>query len=280
MEHHEVPDFYGVYLLRSQTKPRSLYIGSTPDPIRRLRQHNGEINSGAWRTKRNGYRPWKMIVIISGFPSRISALQFEHAFQHAYQTRHISNKLTTKSQHCGSSLHYKLGNLRLLLGCNYFKPLNLEVNIFCPDLQKVWDQNKHQISVDNKVRVWEDFYEFGQHVNDFYRLGQQILHLKSELVSVHRCWCCSEEIDMLDKDDIDGNNLLSDKDDLVAGEDSRSRIPLVTSCFNCDKIFHLSCLTEALLPICISCPLCQTTLNWFKLVMIATKLRIHFYNSS
>ncbi|KAL5056341.1 hypothetical protein RYX36_037023, partial [Vicia faba] len=39
-------------------------------------QHNGEIGSGAWRTKSK--RPWEMVLCIYGFPTNISALQVEN----------------------------------------------------------------------------------------------------------------------------------------------------------------------------------------------------------
>lgn len=46
--------FYACYLLRSIKTPtsRATYIGSTPHPPRRIRQHNGEITAGAWKTKK------------------------------------------------------------------------------------------------------------------------------------------------------------------------------------------------------------------------------------
>jgi len=53
-------DFYGVYLLASQAltakgRPNGrTYVGFTVNPRRRIRQHNGEITSGAWRTKACG----------------------------------------------------------------------------------------------------------------------------------------------------------------------------------------------------------------------------------
>ena len=67
--------FFCCYLLRSLC-PRSrsrTYIGFTVNPRRRIRQHNGEIASGAWRTRRG--RPWEMVLCIYGFPSNVAALQ-------------------------------------------------------------------------------------------------------------------------------------------------------------------------------------------------------------
>jgi len=54
--------------------PLTTYIGFTNDPLKRLRQHNGEIVSGARRTHKK--RPWEMLAVLSGFPTQVSALQF------------------------------------------------------------------------------------------------------------------------------------------------------------------------------------------------------------
>ncbi|KAF3557089.1 hypothetical protein F2Q69_00016956 [Brassica cretica] len=48
----------------------------TVNPKRRIRQHNGEITSGAYRTKKK--RPWEMVLCIYGFPTKVSALQYAH----------------------------------------------------------------------------------------------------------------------------------------------------------------------------------------------------------
>lgn len=67
------------YLLRSSVDHSKLYVGSTPDPRRRISQHNGESTGGAQKTSRGNLRPWQMACIVTGFPSNIAALQFEYA---------------------------------------------------------------------------------------------------------------------------------------------------------------------------------------------------------
>lgn len=153
-----IPELYGVYLLNSLSKKSCYYVGSTPDPKRRLRQHNGELTrGGAYRTKKQGYRPWRMVLYVYGFPSRINALQFEHAWQHAYQTRHIPIEKRInpgqKRSGSGTSLHSKLANCRLLLSSDSFKRLGLKVAIFNNATYDVWLKNKYFIDIPEDIFI-------------------------------------------------------------------------------------------------------------------------------
>ncbi len=49
-------------------------MGSTTDPTRRLRQHNGELRGGARATRG---RTWKLHTYVSGFENRSSACRWE-----------------------------------------------------------------------------------------------------------------------------------------------------------------------------------------------------------
>lgn len=77
IEAKPIPALYTVYILRSTVRHASLYIGSTPNPPRRLLQHNGLAKGGAVRTSRTSLQPWEMIGLVSGFPSMVAALKFE-----------------------------------------------------------------------------------------------------------------------------------------------------------------------------------------------------------
>jgi len=73
---------WGCYLLRPQDSarfPRATYVGFTVNPHRRIRQHNGLIQGGARSTRMR--RPWEFVCIVSGFPSKVAALQFERVWQ-------------------------------------------------------------------------------------------------------------------------------------------------------------------------------------------------------
>lgn len=84
---HTIPSFYACYFLRSLSSPGITYIGSTPAPPRRKRQHNGDLTQGAWKTTRS--RPWEMECIVYGFSSKIAALQFEWAWAKPHLSRHL-----------------------------------------------------------------------------------------------------------------------------------------------------------------------------------------------
>ena len=62
------------YILKNENG--RTYNGSTNNPVRRLRQHNGAIKGGAKATSRTE-GGWSYIAILSGFPDHINALQAE-----------------------------------------------------------------------------------------------------------------------------------------------------------------------------------------------------------
>ncbi|KAL7684698.1 putative GIY-YIG endonuclease, Zinc finger, RING-type, Zinc finger, RING/FYVE/PHD-type, FANCL [Plasmopara halstedii] len=80
--------FFSCYLLTPAQPPRRLrctYIGFTVSPTRRIRQHNGELVNGAKRTRK--FRPWEMVAVVHGFPSKFRALQFEWIWQHPHASK-------------------------------------------------------------------------------------------------------------------------------------------------------------------------------------------------
>ncbi|KAJ2496232.1 Slx4p interacting protein [Coemansia sp. RSA 1972] len=138
-QHPSICTFYCCYLLRS-LKPGSrdhVYVGSTPDPGRRLRQHNGEITAGAVTTRSR--RPWEMLLVVHGFPSKASALQFEWAWQNPHMSRHASfdavpyDLQRTLYGNSQKKLETKLVALCAMLALPPFKVWPLQ--IACPDAQ-------------------------------------------------------------------------------------------------------------------------------------------------
>ena len=57
------------------------YAGVSPDPVQRLRRHNGEIKGGAKYTTSKG-PGWRHVCLVSGFQNKIQSLQFEWAVKH------------------------------------------------------------------------------------------------------------------------------------------------------------------------------------------------------
>ena len=120
------------YLLRSLNpdQPLKTYIGFTTDPHRRLRQHNGELASGARRTKSG--RPWEYIAIIDGFPDKVSSMQFEWAWQHVGKSKVFReavgcDKLARKMKR-RRGVRARLDELSILINdCSPFNTLPLKV---------------------------------------------------------------------------------------------------------------------------------------------------------
>lgn len=72
---------WNVYCIATVNEPTYTYIGATPYPDQRLRQHNGEIKGGAKATsKRNG--EWYRVCLVKGFTDNCDALSFEWHWKH------------------------------------------------------------------------------------------------------------------------------------------------------------------------------------------------------
>ncbi|KAG5438789.1 hypothetical protein PCANB_002509 [Pneumocystis canis] len=165
---HNWPLFYGCYLLKSESI-QSTYIGSTNNPLKRLKQHNGEIASGTHKTIRG--RPWNMVCLVYGFPSVVSGLQFEWAWQnphmtlkmqenerirlHTYTNKHSNNDLIkniSRKQGLRVSLKMRIRVLYNMLTMNAWKNWPLKIKIFDQYTWKLWETLHN--SVDIKIFPW------------------------------------------------------------------------------------------------------------------------------
>ena len=127
------------YLLRAQAKPSVIYVGYTKTPRRRLRQHNGELAAGAWKTHR--HRPWEHVCIVSGFPNGIVALQFEWQWQHAKRSRVLTAaRFTGKSGNGCGGAGVMLAVLAALLATPLWGRLFLTVHFLDEDMKAIFDK--------------------------------------------------------------------------------------------------------------------------------------------
>ena len=159
-----IATFFHCYLLRSldPDHPLKTYIGFTTHPSRRIRQHNGILkNGGARRTKRSG-RPWTFCCIVGGFDSKVSALQFEWAWQNVGRSKAFreglgGNDAMAKKMGRRRGVKARLEEMRVLLNmckpwCElegftvYFMEESIHVQ-FCELLSKAGDDGNSRKGV-------------------------------------------------------------------------------------------------------------------------------------
>ncbi|PFH52046.1 hypothetical protein AMATHDRAFT_96597, partial [Amanita thiersii Skay4041] len=138
---HQFPTFYACYLLKSIQSPvsQATYIGSTPHPHRRIRQHNGQLTQGAWKTRHK--RPWVMQMLVYGFPSKLAALQFEWAWQHPHLSRHLRANNGTPifaNDHKRRYLSRCILTVRTMVSMHPYTTWPLHVKLFTSDALKHW----------------------------------------------------------------------------------------------------------------------------------------------
>ncbi|CAN1130715.1 Structure-specific endonuclease subunit SLX1 [Linum perenne] len=81
---------------------------------------------GAWTTKRR--RPWEMVLCVYGFPTNVSALQFEWAWQNPMESKAVREAAAKLKSFSGIANKVKLAYT--MLGLPPWHSLNLTVNYF------------------------------------------------------------------------------------------------------------------------------------------------------
>ncbi|KAF1918824.1 structure-specific endonuclease subunit slx1 [Ampelomyces quisqualis] len=300
VESRPIPAFYCCYLLRSKNR-KSYYIGSTPNPARRLGQHNGSSKGGAKRTSMQGKRPWEMTCVVTGFPSKFAALQFEWAWQNTHATRHIDKDVRdarAEELHQGKkaaspgrrrkrppmSLEARLKNLHHLLGVDSFRRWPLSLTFFAPDVFVQWE--RHVAKLETKLRKSITIQLCPAEIPKVASDVSSELHIhfipeviRSIPVAYEDCKPYVEKAKMI----------VQDKLHRVCGvcrKDAHFSKALVLVCpvESCQTVSHLSCLSQkfltedsgldALVPIEGTCPGCHRPIKWATM-MKELSLRTH-----
>ncbi|ETV70917.1 hypothetical protein H257_13669 [Aphanomyces astaci] len=131
--------FLACYLLTPADPKKHMrmsYIGFTVSPKRRIRQHNGELVQGAKKTFK--HRPWEMLLVVYGFPTKELALQFEWVWQHPYNSRFTKPTMghlkTDKSLGPMRSIQRKVRELHLVLNLAPWSDLSLTLSYTSHDM--------------------------------------------------------------------------------------------------------------------------------------------------
>lgn len=128
---------HSVYLLASLDPlcAGMYYVGYTTDPLRRLKQHNGELLNGAHRTSRKG-RPWCLVAVVSGFGEDRCALRFEWSWQYPAQAVAVKDAAMElrKARVNQRNLPYAVAVLHRLLRIEPFASIKLSLFVLRPDL--------------------------------------------------------------------------------------------------------------------------------------------------
>ncbi|KAF2871228.1 hypothetical protein BDV95DRAFT_573543 [Massariosphaeria phaeospora] len=299
MERKPIPAFYCCYLLRSTTS-KSYYIGSTPNPARRLGQHNGSSKGGAKRTSMQGKRPWEMTCIVHGFASKVAALQFEWAWQNTHATRHIEKDVrearaeqlqkgrkrspSRKRARPPMSLEARLKNLHHLLGANSFKRWPLHVRFFASDVFALW--NKHTAKMTAKLRDGISISltpaELPRPTGDVIAGNQTFTVpdvIRSIPVGYEDIKPYIEKARRLIGEAEQGKpcycRVCRDEIDLP-GRTTSTHSLLICPVGDCSAISHIHCLADkflveegdgkAVIPIEGTCPSCRSPLKWYTLI--------------
>ncbi|RIA84080.1 hypothetical protein C1645_880139 [Glomus cerebriforme] len=272
-------EFYCCYLLRSLAPNyrQTGYIGSTNNPKRRLRQHNGEISLGAKQTVKK--RPWEIVLFVYGFPNQVAALQFEWSWQNPSKTRRLHLTSRDEFRENDDKLSTSLRALSKMLQDKFWSRWPLHLNIMVPLGSIKLQQGRTTINASTlfditnlpkKIRVTNgNIDEF----NDYHK-GSIRKHVRNEY---------SKYLEQIKKNNISSCNICLENIDFNNHKD-------YINCLNidCNMSSHITCLAkqftksealeestlknsydklkEEILPISGKCPICQMILLWGDLI--------------
>lgn len=285
--HKPLPALYTVYVLRSTVRHASLYIGSTPNPPRRLKQHNGETKGGAMRTSRDKLRPWEMVALVSGFPSSIAALKFEWALANPHLSLHIPDesrlvvskqtKRNGRPRRPPMSMRSVMSSIHLLTGVASFARWPLKLHFFAHEAHKAWMawQKTAQDAERPGLRVLTDFVDDTTGILGAHDEHAGIHALPLDYAPFKDYVQRAQEVVLFEKQ----GSCVHCKELLVPGEGLHAMCPSG----DCVAMGHLDCWSkhalrtegesDAVLPRTCSCPSCDGAVHWGNMMQELT-LRI------
>ncbi|KAL5117437.1 Slx4p interacting protein [Pleosporales sp. CAS-2024a] len=301
MERKPLSAFYCCYLLRSSNR-KSYYIGSTPNPARRLAQHNGSAKGGAKRTCMQAKRPWEMTCIVTGFPSNSAALQFEWAWQNTHATRHIDKEVRNarademqkgkkkamsparRRKRPPMSLEARLKNLHHLLRADSFSRWPLHLTFFAADVFVQWERHisKLTTTLRKTITIQLTPAEMPKLASDVS--PELHTHFVPDVIrAIPVTYAdCKPYIEKSRATLKNTNALIC----AVCAERANIATSLILVCpfESCQAVSHLACLSnkfldetgdrDALIPIDGTCPKCRGNSTWATMVKELT-LRTH-----
>jgi len=257
-EEESVIRIHSVYLLRSE-HPKykgANYIGYTTNPRKRIRQHNGEISAGAYKTKHR--RPWKMICFVYGFPNEVAGLQFEWAFQHPRKSRRVRE--ATQGRRFRSRTWGQVQILHEMLSIEPWTRYPLKLN---------WTHDEFKDLYKKQVKP------IPSHMSEFVRPLDMLSFFS---VAKKHDGISSQKIEAGDLLTQPLSQVLHRKNTFKCSICTKETNRKLTKCPHCQDVVHILCIGRAalgnkddvdkirLLPRSATCPNCDLESHWSKFV--------------
>jgi len=249
-----------------------------------------------------------MSAIISGFPSKIAALQFEWSLQNTHTTRHISaeDRITARqsvqvfSKRTGrskkrmkrprDSLQDKLSNIHLLLRVKSFERWPLKLHFFAEDVFNAWQKmcKKTLGNLRSSLPIVTDFVDSKPTTQSLINVqpsSTQQAEVNTAKVGLTGIHALAVDFAPLKAHVVKSTSLITNTPSpncSVCHNRVHTDQGIALTCPNasCDMISHLKCLANhflaaddkknVLLPIQGQCPQCNHELQWTELVREAS----------